>query len=390
MIFNIFNACLEGFQRFDVASRILISVTSLRVAGLFMLLALGFGISGLGVYVVGCQVFGYVLSWFALGRVFPQHRFSLRYVTWPMFKKLAGYGVHTLTGGIAYQLLNQGAPLLIGHFQPAAFVGYYNVPVRLLQYTGDAVDRVGLVTSANAADLTARGERDTLARLGRFVNRYCLALFLPLVVFLCFYGGELIRVWIRKPEYVALSAPLLPILLVGTAFGIAAQFNSSSILYGMARHRWFARGLLAEGLALIGALWFVIPRFGIVGAAWTASLLMLVDRGLFTPWLLCRYLHIGYLRYMASIYVRPIAAGLPAAALAFWLKSRALPGTSFVQVAAAGAAIAAVYYAAAFWLVPEPEHRAVIVERLTRRFRSNDPAPAGAPDRSPKPEIPAA
>ncbi len=369
MIFNVFNACLEGFQNFGMSSRIWIAVTALRVAGTFVLLALGFGLMQLGVYVVCCQAFGYALSYLAIRRVFPAQRFGLRFATWPMFKQLAGYGIHTLTSGVAYQFLNQSAPLIIGHFRVPALIGYYNVPVRLLQYTGDAVDRVGLVTASSAAELTAKQDTDAIARLGVYVNRYCLTLFLPVAVFLTVYGEDLIRVWIRQSEYVIRSAPLLPVLLLGTTFGIAAQFNSSSILYGMARHRWLARGMLAEGLLLIAALWFLVPRYGILGAAWAVSLLMLVDRGLFAPWLLCHYLHRGYLRYLLSIYVRPFLTAAPVALLAVWLKRGILPGNSLIQVLAAAAALASVYYAMAYFTTLEREHRGLMIDWVKRRLR---------------------
>jgi len=368
MVFNVFNACLEGFQQFGLSSRIWISVTALRVAGTFLMLSLGYGLKELGVYIVGCQAFGYLLSYLAVRRVFPEQRFAPRFATWPMFRQLAHYGVHTLTSGVAYQLLNQSAPLVIGHFQVPSFIGYYNVPVRLLQYTGDAVDRVGLVTASNAAELTAREDRPAILRLGIYVNRYCLTLFLPVAIFLSVYGAELIRSWIRKPEYVAASAPLLPVLLAGTTFAIAAQFNSSSILYGMAKHRWFARGMLVEGLALVTALWFVVPRYGIQGAAWTAALLMVADRGLFTPWLLCRYLGHSYAHYMASIYARPLAAAVPVVAFAVWLKAHAIPGTNLVQVLMAGATIAAVYYPIAYAVALERDHRAVLKDWALARL----------------------
>ncbi|HVX66086.1 MAG TPA: oligosaccharide flippase family protein [Bryobacteraceae bacterium] len=369
MIFNVFNACLEGFQDFGVSSRIWIAVTTLRVAGIFLLLHLGYGLMGLGVYVVCCQVFGYVLSYFAVRKVFPAQRFSPRFATWPMFRQLAGYGFHTLTSGVARQLLSQSAPLIIGHFHMPSFIGYYNVPVRLLQYTADAVDRVGLVTASNAAELTARHDTKAISRLGVYINRYCLTLFLPPAIFLAVYGAELMRVWIRRPEYVLHSAPLLPILVLGTTLGMAAQFNSSSILYGMAKHRWFARGVLAEGLLLIASLWYVVPRYGILGAAWVSSLLMVADRGLFTPWLVCRYLRQGYGRYMRSIYARPLATAAPVAALAYWLKTGgAIPGDNLIEVAAAAAVIAAVYYGIAFYTAIERNHRALVAGWLSRRL----------------------
>jgi O-antigen/teichoic acid export membrane protein len=367
MVFNVFNACLEGFQYFDLSSRIWISSTVVRVVGMAVLLWLGYGLYALGILVVVSQFLGYALSFAAVRRVFPAHRFAPRMAKYSSFKLMAGYGIHTMTGAVAGQLLNQSAPLLIGHFLNASFVAFFNVPVRLLQYTADAVDRVGLITSSNAAELTAHGDTDAISRLGIFVNRYCLTLFLPAAVFLLFYGRQVIAAWIRKPDFVALSAPLLPALVLGTTFAIAAQVNSSSILYGLARHGGYARGLLAEGIALGVSLYFIVPRFGIGGAAWTVSALMIADRGLFTPWLLCRHLKFSFAVYMRSIYVRPMLTAVPAAALAFWLRSGVLPGNSLIQVLAAASAVAAVHFALAYFTCLEPQHRAVLWSRILRR-----------------------
>jgi O-antigen/teichoic acid export membrane protein len=367
MVFNVFNACLEGFQHFDISSRIWISSTALRVAGTAVLLWIGCGLYALGILVVAAQVLGYALSYLAVRRVFPGRRLSFRMARYSTFKQMAHYGIHTMTGTVALQLLNQSAPLLIGHFLNAAFVAFYNVPVRLLQYTGDAVDRVGLITSSNSAELAAYGDTDGISRLGVYVNRYCLTLFLPVAVFLLFYGRQVIEVWIRKPDFVAMSAPLLPALLLGTTFAIAAQVNSSSILYGLARHRGYAHGLLAEGIALAVSLYLVVPRFGILGAAWVISVLAVADRGLFTPWLLCRNLNFSFAAYMRSIYVRPMLTAVPVAALAFWLHRSVIPGDSLMQVLAAACAIAAPHFTLAYFTCLEPHHRRVLLRRCLSR-----------------------
>ncbi len=365
LIFNVFNACLEAFQRFDISSRIFIAVTVLRVCGVAVLLFLGYGIVSLGAFVVAAQVLGYVLSYVSLSRVFRGHRLSPRFASFAVFKQMAGYGIHTMTGGIASQLLTQAGPLLIGHFRPASFVGYFSVPTRLLQYTGDAVERVGLVSASNAAEMTARRDLHGISRLGIFVNRYCLALFAPLGVFLLVYGRDVIRVWIRKADFVEMSAPLLPILLLGTLLAVAAQFNTGSILYGLAKHGPYTRAMLAEGLALVAALYLLLPRYGIVGAAWAVSLLAVADRGLFAPWLLCRNIGFPFLAYMRSIYVRPLLTGVPVLLFAFWTK-RFFAGGGLLQIAAAGASIGALYFAAAFFTCLEPEHRGLVLDRLRR------------------------
>src|SRR5262249_45453822 len=48
-VFNVFNACLEGFQRFDISNRIWIVTTGVRAIGCVVLLAMGYGLIELAV-----------------------------------------------------------------------------------------------------------------------------------------------------------------------------------------------------------------------------------------------------------------------------------------------------------------------------------------------------
>ncbi len=385
MIFNVFNATLEGFQRFDISSRIWIGVTVIRVAGTAILLLLGYRLIALGLLVVASQVFGYALSFLCVRRVFPEQRISLRLANFRTFRQLVSYGIHTVTGTVATQLLNQSAPLIIGHFRPAAHAGYYSVPTRLLQYTGDAVSRVALVTTSNTSELQARQDEASIPSLGIIVNRYCLALFMPVAVFLLVYGEQLIRVWIRDPAYVTMSAPLIPILTIGTLIAVAGQYNSGAVLFGIARHQRYTLGLLAEGITLVACLWFLTPSFGIAGAAWISAILMIVVRGLYTPWLVCRELAFSYYTYMRSIYTRPTVAALPVLAGALWMERSFLPGASLIQVLAAAAGIALVYYAIALFAVVERPHRAMVSGMIARRLRPVSPVQPTQNADSPRP-----
>ena len=92
-------------------------------------------------------------------------------------------------------------------------------------------------------------------------------------IFLLAYGPQLLGRWLG-PLWAVSSAPLLPAFIFGTALGVAAQFNSSSILYGMAKHGPFARGMLAEAVAGVMLLLWVLPRYGLLGAAWVMAALM--------------------------------------------------------------------------------------------------------------------
>src|SRR5215475_3674035 len=196
-IFNPMSSLLEGYQRFDLSSRIWIASMPVRAFDIVLVLATGRGLIDMGKAALVALAVTYSLTFLAVRRVFPQLRFSPRLVTYSMFRQLLDYGLHTFGATIELQVLNQSAPMLIGHFMPSsAFVVYFTQPQRLLNYSVDMVGRVGFVTGSHTAELAAREDYTGIARMGIFINRYCFMLFTPLALALIVYGPQLFRVWI--------------------------------------------------------------------------------------------------------------------------------------------------------------------------------------------------
>jgi O-antigen/teichoic acid export membrane protein len=237
------------------------------------------------------------------------------------------------------------------------------LPAKLLQQATDAVSRIGMVTRSNAAELSVTARRDATFSLGSYSNRYSLTLFMPLACFLLVYGRAVILHWVG-PEMAERSAPLLPIFLVSYSLVMAAQFNSSSLLFGMGRHGGYAIGLIVEAVLYLGALVLVIPRFGIWGAAWVSAVLMIAVRGIYTPWLVSRALECSFLAYMSGIYVRPLLSAVPALAVAYAAKSTILPGQTWPELILAGCLTAGTYLAVALFACIAPHHRALFVGRI--------------------------
>jgi O-antigen/teichoic acid export membrane protein len=209
--------------------------------------------------------------------------------------------------------------------------------------------------------------------LGIYANRYCLTLFLPLAVFLAVYGRPLLVRWVGE-AFAAHSAPLLPVFLAGYTLVQAAQYNSGSILFGLNKHGGYARGLAVEAVLYVSGLVWVVPRYGILGAACVAGVCMTVTRGVYTPWLVCRALDYPFLAYMRGIYVRPLATAVPVAALAWLLKARGVAGNTWVELIMAGCVCGLVYSALAFYTCVEPDHRRLLLRRipvLGPRFRDD-------------------
>jgi len=367
LVFNLFSAALEAVQRFDVTNRIAIVTTGSRAALWFGTLFLGYGIVALGLATLVNQCAMYALNYISFRKVLPACQVSFRHSGLAMLKKMWSYGIHTFVQTVSMMGLNQGPPILIGHFLAAEYVGFYSLPVRLLQYTTDFVGRFGAVTNVNAAALAARDESQPLVKLAVFANRYCLAAFLPLAILLWTYGDQFFRLWIG-PAGARQAAPLLPALLIGYLLAVVAQFSSSTLLLGLGKHQRYAKGLLAEAVLAMLALCLVIPRWGILAAAWTVAALMLVNRGLFAPWLVARTLGIGFGYFMRNIYVRPLLAAAPVLAIAYAARAELLPGTTWLQIFIAALIIAAPYYGMAFAFCLEPDHRLLFKSWLTGRL----------------------
>ncbi|HWB83424.1 MAG TPA: oligosaccharide flippase family protein [Bryobacteraceae bacterium] len=363
IVLHIFVSALDGFQRFDLSSRVWVLTLVLRSTGYFVVLKMGYGLLAMAGLYVFFQFTGYVLNFLNLRSVFRPLRFSFVYVRWQMFKEIVSYGIRSFLANASDLTLSQSAPVLIGHFKRAEFVGYYQLPAKLLQYAVDAVARIGMVTRSSAAELTAMGRHDAVLDLAVYSNRYSFTLFMPLVLMLLVYGEEVILHWVG-PAFAANSAPLLPVLLLATALVTAGQFNSSSLLFGLNRHGGYARAVTVEAILNVIGMIIVIPRFGILGAAWVASALMLAVRGIYTPYLVCQNLNVSFFRFLRLIYIRPLLTAAPVLLLAYLMKTLWIPGQSWPGLILAGAVISVSYSVLAFYTCIEPEHRKVILGRI--------------------------
>jgi O-antigen/teichoic acid export membrane protein len=365
-VFNTFNAALEAVQRFDLSNKVNVVTTVIRSGGTAVLLWLGYGLIGIGVLMVISQSIGYALNVVSFRRIFPQLKLSLRHASFRTLREMGRFGIHTFVLNSSSLFLSQSPPLIIGHFLPAAFIGFFSLPNRLIQYTGGAVSGIGSVVNANAAELQARGEKLALSQLAIYTNRYCLTLFMPLAIVFSFFGYQLFKLWV--PTAVHFAAPLLPVLTIGYLIAVAGQYSSGMLLLGLGRHQWFARGQLIEAIICVCSLIYVTPRYGILGVAYVVAVCMIVNRGLFAPWLLSRELGLSFLAFMFSIYGRPILIAVPVAALAIWLRMTILPGVSWVQLFSASALVAGAYFIPAFFVCLADHHRAMLQRWVRARL----------------------
>ena len=379
VVSNVFQASLEAFQAFDITNKIFVGTVLVRSIAFIILLYLGYGLRPLGACTVIAQLFGWIMTYVSFRRLLPELSIGLKHVRGARWKEMVRYGLKSVFSNCGTLFLNQGPPLIVGHYVSATAAGYYGLPFRLLNYMVDLIARIGFVTAPKTAELWAQNKREQIARLGTCLNRYCFALFLPGSIFLFTYGHALLMKWLGKPEFVEQSAPLLPIFTLSVSLAISAQYNSSSMLFGIAKHGPFAVSVVVESILTLIGMAIVLPHYGIVGGAIVAASLMFINRGLITPFIVCRSLPYSYFRYMGSIYFRPLLCAVPVYGLAVWLRSSWLPGQTIIQLVLAGLAVIGLGLLLAVTFCIEPEHRGMVRDFVLKKLGRKPPATLAEP-----------
>jgi len=363
-----FPAALEATQHFKAVNRNYVTGLFIRAAACAAVLLAGGGLRALALATVSGQAAASLLNAQAAFKLIPGIEIRRAHLNRERFREMLSFGVRTLSGGVLLAILNQGPALIVGRMLPAAFVGFYTLPWKILNYVVEATSRIGFVTAPTTAASYARGERAETARFGMYLNRYCLALFAPVGIYMLVYGRALLERWVGG-RFGEAGGPLLAPFVAATLLVMAAQYNTSSMLYGIARHGAYAKILLVETILLLAAFPAALALKGLAAAAWTACAAMVLCRGLATPHLLCRALEFPFRTYMAGIYVKPLLAAVPLVAAALAMHGAGLRGRSWLELAAAFAVLAALQLALIDRLCLEPEHRATVRRWLAQHLR---------------------
>jgi stage V sporulation protein B len=280
-----------------------------------------------------------------------------------VFSDMVGYGKHSSVMTVANMVELQAPSTVLGLVRGPADVAFFALPWRLLMYTTEAFAKVGQITASVTAELDARQDARRIWTMAVTANRMCVALFMPVAIFLSVFATPLLTVWV-SPEVGRHSGALLPVLVIPFLFAIAGQFNSGSVLMGQARHRVYAWSIVVEVIVMVAALFLLAPRYGAYGVACVVSTTITAVRGAFLAVLMCRVNGFALRAYLSAIYTAALAAAAPALLLAITLRLTLLPGRNWLELVSAGVLVTAAYAAVAFFTVLDSDARGQIAARL--------------------------
>ncbi|MCX6053814.1 MAG: oligosaccharide flippase family protein [Chloroflexi bacterium] len=303
-----------GIQRFDVFNGISIGFGTLTTLGSLAAVLLGYGLLGVVWANLLSNIIAIIAYWIAASKLFPEiHlRFSFQ---WKMFKRTISFGLYMVAFRLFSLLFSQLDTLLIGTWISAAAITFYNVPQQVAQLVHSINAKMMQIVFPMACEFSVIGEKQNIERL--LLRGLNLSLFLGMVVAIpiLVVAQPLLRFWVSLE--MAQRSSLVLELLVVTFFLTGLTALTTSFLGGLNYPQFVTIGALVSGLCGLIFYSVLIRPFGIIGAAWSKLLSMIVTIMYYL--IVCSSKSGITLLKIGRITIRPLGIGLIVGVLAFKL-----------------------------------------------------------------------
>ena len=206
-------------------------------------------------------------------RVFPELRHVGRRPDRDQLRSLLAFGSWMTVSNVVSPLMNTLDRFVVGAALTVGMVTYYATPHEL-------VTKMWLFTAALfpvffPAFATSAGDPARAAALfDRAMRATFSGLFLPTFLFVAL-APEILRVWLG-PEFALRSTQVMQILAIAVFVNCLAQC-ALTLIHGFGRPDLSGKFHLIELPIYAVLLWLLLPRFGIVGVAWTWALRASLD-----------------------------------------------------------------------------------------------------------------
>ena len=224
-------------------------------------------------------------------------------------KELLRFGLPLMAADIGGKVIGYTDTLMLTYFGSLTEVGIYNVVLPSALFFIQISRAISAIVFPISTELHYKKDTAKLAKGVSLLHGYCFALIIPLIFTLFAFTGFFLDLFFGA-EYVA-GATAFRILLVGSMFFILASVNNI-IISSMGEPKEVTKIILLSAILNVGLNLFLIPLYGINGAAVATALAYLMSLIMSTIKLLktlnvpAPYLHWGKLLLTASVFVMVI------------------------------------------------------------------------------------
>lgn len=276
-IVNAFAALLRGFQCYEKIA-IAMFITSIpNILGTYLVLANGFGITGLIWVVASVYLFQAILMLSSSRKLMPQLEIRFNLVSWLILKEMFPLGARIQVSKLAELGSYQADKILLALLLPMNFVTMYDLGAKIASLMRDLPYALTSAVFPATSEMHGQAHFDKLWRMYDRGSKYLLMTTLPMLFGLWLTAHLLIGMWLgHVSEYVYKSVLILS-FAYWVVINLAMIFNVGT---GMGWSRPIMQSALLQAFLNIILSFWLIHTIGFVGALYGTAIAISVANGI--------------------------------------------------------------------------------------------------------------
>jgi|GEM_PF-1444626 O-antigen/teichoic acid export membrane protein len=362
---SVYGGVLMGLERFDVMNKYNFVLLILRSAAVFTVLLVRPTVVLVGAVTMASLIAEQAFAYVYAKRTLPRLQLSLARFERARLKVLFTFSGQSFLFTLSEKLINYTDEFVIAQARGPDAVTLYVIPLRLVDYARDALDKATLVLMPGVSATAARGDIAALQSLWRFGNKAVMCLVAPVALVFLMWGGHVLALWLGNESYGREGMPILFWLALAFIAQVAGRGIARPIFEGLGELSTPARITVAEGVVNLLLSIVLVRLWGVRGVAFATFLPAAVTGLAVMPWFVCKRLGTSYLKHLGNTFLRTLPPLVPCVAL---LRVAERYGFHLRLVPMAGTCLAVlvVYLFFAWWITFKAADRQVIMARLGR------------------------
>lgn len=277
IVSNSLRGMLEAGQHFTTINFIKIPANAALFLFPVLGIPLGIGLPGIVFSLVAARLASAVAFLVLCFKFFPSLRRNVAFES-KLVRPLFIYGGWISVSSVVGPFLMYVDRFFIGAMLSMSAVGYYTAPYEMTA-------RISLIPASLLATVfpafSTLHASESFARMEELYSRSIKSILLvsgPLLLVLAAFAPQILKIWLGG-DYAAKSATTLQVLALGVLINCIG-FVPLGLLQGLGRPDLTAKFHLLETPFYVLALCFLLPRYGLVGAAWASVFRLTLDTAL--------------------------------------------------------------------------------------------------------------
>jgi O-antigen/teichoic acid export membrane protein len=352
--FTAFYSFMKGHNQFSVFNITLITRTVLRLALIYALFRLGFGIFALAAVDVSLNQCANLFN-FLYSRLKLKLQFDFHFKDKKLIREIFLFTLFTFITQIIDYFYWRTDNVLLGIMTTTGAVAEYNAGQTIIQHFKEFATAISGVTLPTLAMLT--NDQDRESKMNEFLYKasHLQALvILPIVIGFWLFGRQFLNVWLDGLGFE--SAYLFSLVIIIPLGFVLIQSTHVNMLFALNKHRLRVWILFGSAVMNLVSSILLVQRMGAIGAALGTGIMLFVGDFIAINFVYYKVIGFNVLKFYAAILPGMLVCCVPPAIAGILIRNIALFESGLLDLCAKCAIFGVLYLVPVYFLQLKKEY----------------------------------